>query len=87
MKSAGDFLSKFKNLTPPDDAVRKAVVVSVRRVAGVTLAQADITLSRGVAFVKCSSVAKSAIRVLLKDIFEDLYTSMPKARETVRDIR
>ncbi|OGG43050.1 hypothetical protein A2841_01600 [Candidatus Kaiserbacteria bacterium RIFCSPHIGHO2_01_FULL_48_10] len=87
MKSASDFLSKFNNLTPPDDAVRKAVAESVSRIVGVPLTKGDVSLSRGIAFVKCSSVQKSAIKLARAAVFEDLYARLPKARDTVRDIR
>ena len=87
MKLAKDFLSKFKNLTPPDDAVRKAVADSIARIVGVPLKKGDVLLSRGIAFVQCSSVQKSAIRVSRAAVFEELYARLPKARDTVRDIR
>ncbi len=87
MKLASDFLSKFKNLTPPDDAVRKAIADSILRIAGVLLTKEQVSLSRGIAFLKCSSIKKSAIRVLRAAVFEDLYARLPKAREVVRDIR
>ena len=87
MKLASDFLLKFQTLTPPDESVRSAVAETVRRVAGVPATKKDITLSRGIAFISCSSVAKSAIRSARSEILKDLYEELPKARETVRDIR
>lgn len=87
MKLAKDFLSKFQSLTPPDDSVRVALVKIVHGTAGVPVAKKDVTLSRGVAFINCSSVAKSALRAVRGDILKELYTELPKARETVRDIR
>lgn len=87
MKRAGDFLAKFNKLTPPQGSVRRAVVESVARVAGVSLKESDVSLSRGVVFLQCSSVAKSAIRLVRGVIFEDLYQHLPKARDQVRDIR
>jgi hypothetical protein len=87
MKRAKDFLSKFKDLAPPNDAVQKAVAEAVNRIAGVPISRSDVSLTRGIAFVSCSSVAKSAIRAHLIDILTELYQSLPKARELVRDIR
>jgi hypothetical protein len=87
MKLAKDFLSKFQNLTPPDDAVRKAVAETIRSVVGAPIARADVTIRNGIAFVQCSSVAKSAIRVQRGKVLEELYREMPKARELVRDVR
>ncbi len=87
MKPAGDFLSKFKSLTPPDDAIRRAVAQAVRSVAGVPIQKDAVTITRGIAFVECSSVAKSAIRAARGDILAELFLELPKARDTVRDIR
>jgi hypothetical protein len=87
MKLAKDFLARFQSLTPPDEAVRAAVAKIVHRVAGVPASKKDITLSRGVAFVDCSSVAKSALRMSRGEILSELYLELPKARETVRDVR
>ena len=87
MKLASSFLSKFQSLTPPDDAVRASVAKTVHSVSGVPATKKDVTLSRGVAFVNCSSVAKSAIRSMRAEILRELYLELPKARETVRDIR
>jgi hypothetical protein len=87
MKLAKDFLSRFQSLTPPDDAVKNAVAKIVHNISGVPAAKKDITLARGVAFVNCSSVAKSAIRAQRGEILKELYLELPKARETVRDIR
>jgi hypothetical protein len=87
MRSAKDFLTKFNNLTPPNDAVRRVVAEAVKSIAGVPVAKTDVTLSRGIAFVSCSSIAKSAIRAARASILDEIYNHMPKARETVRDIR
>ena len=87
MKSAGDFLSKFNNLKPPNDAIRKAVANAVRDAAGVPVATKDVKIAHGVAFIECSSIAKSAIRAKRGPILDELYQMIPKARESVRDIR
>lgn len=87
MKHAKDFLSRFQNLTPPNDAIRKAVANAVYSVARIPVKKADVTVTNGVAFVICSSVAKSALRVSRGAILEELFRELPKARELVRDVR
>jgi hypothetical protein len=87
MKQAGSFLSRFKNLTPPNDAVRQAVAAAVKGVAGVPITKKDVKVVRGVAYVTCSSVAKNAIRRTKIEIFEELQKTLPKARQHVHDIR
>ena len=87
MKLAKDFLSRFQSLTPPDEAVRSAVAKTIHAIAGVPLTKKEVTLANGIAFIDCSSVAKSAIKVHRGQILEDLFNALPKAREVVRDIR
>lgn len=87
MKLAKDFLEKFKRFTPPDHTIRRAVADAVRDHAGVPLTAKDVSLSHGVAFVRSSSVAKSAIRARRAEILAQIFSVVPKARDSVRDIR
>ena len=56
-------------------------------VAKVPVKKEDVSISNSVAFIRCSSVAKSAIQVARGAILNELFQEMPKARNTVRDIR
>lgn len=87
MRLAKDFLSRFKALTPPDDAVRRAVATAVSSVAGVPITKKEVSVAHGVAFIKASSVAKSAVRAHRGEILAELFRELPKARESVRDVR
>ena len=87
MKKIDGLLSKFQNITPPDDAVRRAVAKAVFNIAGVKVKREDVTIQHGVAFIKCSSVAKSVIRISRTAILSELAHELPKARDSVRDIR
>lgn len=87
MKLVGDFLSRFQNLTPPDDALRRAVAAAVFTVARVPAKKSDVSIANGVAFVRTSSVAKSAIRIKRGAILEEVFQEFPKARATIRDVR
>ncbi len=87
MKLVGDFLSKFQSLSLPNDAARRAVAEAVRAITGVPAEKKDISIASGVAFVRCSSVAKNAIRLQRADVLTELYRVLPKARELVRDVR
>jgi hypothetical protein len=87
MKQAGSFLDRFKKLTPPNDAVRRAVAEAIKTVVGAPVTREHVKVVRGVAFVTCSSVARNAIRVARGKIFEELGKILPKARQQVREIR
>ncbi len=87
MKLLGGFLSRFQNLTPPNDAVKKAIIEVIKDVAGVPLKKEQVTISNDIVFLQCSSIAKSTIRVQRGQIFAELRERLPKADTLVRDIR
>jgi len=87
MKLAKDFLSKFKNLTPPDDALKRAVAHAVDVIAGVPVRKKDVSISHGVAYVNSSSIARSVIRTHRVEILEQIFGDLPNARDQIRDIR
>jgi|CXWL01.1.fsa_nt_gi hypothetical protein len=87
MKKINSLLSRFQNITPPNDAIRRAVAKAISDIAGVKIKREDVTLQRGVAFIKCSSVAKSVIRSSRSAILSEIVRELPSARDTVRDLR
>ena len=87
MQRLSDFLSRFKGITPPDDALKKALAKAVASASGVPVSHKDISLSNGIAFVRASSVAKNAIRLSRGKILGELFIEYPKAQGLVRDIR
>lgn len=87
MKQVGSFLSRFQNLTPPDEAVKNEIARAVKNIAGVPVSKKNVTLARGIAFIDCSSVGKSVIRTRKAEILEEIFAALPKARESVRDVR
>jgi len=86
MKLARDFLSRFQNLTPPNDSVRKAISSALNEVLNLRAPTESISIQNGVAHVKVSSVAKSAIRLNRGKILDAVFERVPKARESLRDI-
>ena len=87
MEPLSGFLAKFARLSPPNDAIKKAVVRALRDVAAVSVEPAAISFSRGTVFVRCSSVAKSVIRAKRGQILDAIAREHPRAREKARDIR
>lgn len=87
MKKIGDFFARFKNLTPPDGALKQTIADAASFVASVSIAKKDVTLAHGVAFIKASSIAKSVLRTKRGDVLEYIFSRIPSAREKVRDIR
>lgn len=87
MKLVGDFLSRFQNLTPPNDAIKRAIQESLRETVGVEIPRENISIQHGVVFLKASSIVKNTIRINRGKILETIFLSLPKARESIRDIR
>ncbi len=87
MHRLSDFLSRFRGMTPPDDALKKALARAVQASVGAPVNIKDISLSNGIAFIRVSSVAKNAIRLARGKILNELVAEYPKARGLVRDIR
>jgi hypothetical protein len=87
MKSVGDFLSRFKSLTPPDDAIKKEVAAAIEEALHVSVSKKSIQIAHGVAFVAGSSIMKSALAVNRGKILQSLYDALPKSCESVRDVR
>jgi hypothetical protein len=87
MKRAADYLSKFRELTPPEELLRKEIARAVHALARVPITKKNVVLAHGIAFVECSSVAKNAIRMRRGEILEEVFQAFPKARGTLRDIR
>lgn len=56
-----NFLRKYANLTPPDAAVRKAVIESVRTFAGVDLEEKQIRVIRSVVYVDTDSAVRNKL--------------------------
>lgn len=87
MKQAGNFLSKFEKITAPHDALKRAVIGSVRDIVGAVLEKKHITIRSGTAYIESSSVIKNKIRIDRSKILSNLYERIPSAVKSVRDIR
>lgn len=87
MKSAGSFLSRFEKLTPPNDALRRAVAKAASTILGKTVTKEQVRIQNRVAFIETTSVAKNKLRLERQELFDLMCESLPKARDLVRDIR
>lgn len=87
MKLASSFFSKFLNLTPPNDALRRAVASATSAVLGTQIEKGQVTVKDGVAFINVSSVAKNKIRIERRAILDLVYERMPQAEGLLRDLR
>lgn len=87
MKNIASFFDRFKELAPPNDSVKSAVVDAVYEVVGARLDKKSISIFRGVAHVRAPSVLKNTIALNRGKVLERIYSDVPKARDTLRDVR
>lgn len=78
----GDFLNKFKNLTKPDETVRRSVVKVVKNKIGFDLGIDDVSVKRGTVFLNTHGAVKERISMKKEEILdllkEDLGFQAPK---------
>lgn len=87
MRKVSDFFSRFARLAPPHATIKKAVAEAVTTILKKEVRSEDVSLGRGIAFIKGSSIMKSALHVERARILERLFDLHPEARERVRDVR
>lgn len=87
MKLVGDFLARFERLTPPHDALKRAVANAVHDVVRAPVSPEHVSIQNGVAFVKVSSIVRNKIHLERGRILEHVFSEIPKARDTLRDVR
>ncbi len=87
MKRVSDFFERFKNLTPPTGALKKAIVHALTDVAHYTTTPDKISIQHDIAFIHTSSIIKQQIRIHRSQILDYIFREIPKARETLRDVR
>ena len=79
------FLEKFKNITPPDDFLKKTFISVVKDETGIEVARGDIKIAHGVIYLSASPAIKSELYIkkplLLKRI------SAALSQEKISDIR
>lgn len=87
MKLVGDFLARFQNLTPPHDALKRAVTNALFDVLKISVSMEQVSIQNGIAFVRTSSIVRNKIHLERARILETIFTEMPKARDLLRDVR
>lgn len=87
MRLIGNFLARFKDLTPPHDSIKEALSRTLEETVGVPCTKDRVSIQNGVAHIRVSSVAKNTIQINRSHILERLFERLPKARDTIRDVR
>lgn len=87
MFNISDYLSKFKNITPPDKFVKDELVSVVKDVAGIDIEKENIDVRNGTVFISTDPLIKNEIFLRKKEVLESLREKLKVYKKTVRDIR
>ena len=85
MNGIGDFLRKYLDFTKKEKIIAKAVILVLKEVLTVDVAEEQITIKNGVVFVSIDTIVKSELVFQKKKILTRLQEVLRK--ETVVDIR
>jgi len=85
MRRLNSFLDRFKNLTPPEGAVKDAVCYAVKEVTGITLLTEEVTVTKERVHLRIDSVRRSEIMLSRAAILRKVSEFLPGKR-VVREI-
>ncbi|MBT3283013.1 hypothetical protein HN375_02555 [bacterium] len=86
MFNISDYLSKFKNITPPDKFVKDELVAVVKEVVGVEIEKDSIDVRNGTVFLSVDPIIKNEIFLRKTEVLESLREKLKSYKKTVRDL-
>jgi hypothetical protein len=86
MFNISDYLSKFKNITPPDKFVKDELVAVVKDVIGVEIKKDNIDVRNGTIFLSVDPIIKNEIFLKKAEVLESLREKLKIYKKTVRDL-
>lgn len=63
MFSLNIFLEKFKNITPPDEAIRLLLAEMVKEETGIEVSKKNISIRNNIAYIKTTPIYKNEIYI------------------------
>ncbi len=81
----GSFLEKFKNITPPDDFLKKTFISVVKEETGIEVPRKDIKITHGVIYLSASPTIKSELYIKKSLLLKRISAALSK--EQISDIR
>ena len=85
MKGILDFLSRYKDITPPDMVVRKKLISIIEEKTSIRLQERDIRMIGPIAYCSVESGLKNMLFLKKGDILQQLENTLGK--NIVRDIQ
>lgn len=87
MFNIGNFLEKFRNITPPDKFVKDVLIDVVKETANIDIEKENLDVRNGVIFISIDSIIKNEIFLKKAEIMKNLTEKLKKYKKTIRDIR
>ncbi|MCH7529672.1 hypothetical protein IIB50_00950 [Patescibacteria group bacterium] len=87
MFNIATYLTKFKNIIPPNAFIKEECSKVVNDELGVELSGDEINVQRGVVYIKANQIIKSEILLNKNKILERLNLELEKYNRVVQDIR
>lgn len=78
MFNIGDFLTKFKHLTPPDEVVREVFSKTIFKILNINIKKEDISLKNNILYIKTNSFVKNEIFLHKKNILKEAEKQLGK---------
>ncbi|MEK7178947.1 MAG: hypothetical protein AAB727_01690 [Patescibacteria group bacterium] len=85
MEKLSAFTEKFKNLTPPDDALRSIVARILAEELGIEIKKSNIRVHNAVVYIKAPSLIKNEIFIRRESLLKKIRAESGK--KTVADIK
>lgn len=63
MFSLNVFLEKFKNITPPDEAIRLLLSETIKKETGIEVSKKNISIRNNIAHIKITPIYKNEIHI------------------------
>lgn len=87
MFNIGNFLEKFKNITPPDKFVKDVLIGVVKDTVNIDIEKDNIDVRNGTIFITVDPIIKSEIFFKKSEIIKSLTEKLKKYKKTIREIR
>ena len=87
MKGIRLFLNKFKNLTPPDQFIKKECILVIKELFGIKIKKENLTIKKNISYINTSSTIKSELFIKKQSLLKELSKRISNYNKDVVDIR
>lgn len=87
MFNIGNFLEKFKNITPPDKFVKEVLIDVVKDIVDIEIEKDNIDVRNGTIFISVDPIIKNEIFLKKSEVMENLKEKLKIYKKTIKEIR